>query len=381
MGMKNKIRILMILNRYYPIIGGAENQCRILMNNLKEYENIEIFGVVTHKYDNKLEKTTIVDDIPIFRLGLSGNTKLSVLSFYLELIIFLINNKNKFDILHVHTISLTSFIVVLFSNIFHKKSLQKLTIADEIKDIVNRKGIKGKIFKSLVMYGLNNGNIVALTNEGLKEVLEYSSNQDRLYKINNGVDKSIFYNDHQIKAKCIYNFDSEYIYFGFVGRLTRTKGILYLCNEFINFMTINCNHKIKLVIMGSGHLQIDSVENELKILSEKYNFIILLNSEHQPKNFYNAIDIYISNSSKEGMPNTVLEALSCEKPCVLSNISSHIELFNDNNDSNIMIFNNYKELYDIFLNINSSLHKSKLNNKYYISNVATSYKKLYNELF
>ena len=379
--MKSKIRILMILNRYYPIIGGAENQCRILMNNLKEYEDIEIFGVATHRYDNKLEKTTAVDDIAIFRLGLRGNTKLSILSFYFELIIFLIRNKNKFDVLHVHTISLTSFIVVLFSNIFYKKSLQKLTIADEIKDIVNRKGIKGKIFKSLVMYGLNNGNIVSLTNEGLREVLKYSSNQDRLYKINNGVDKSIFYNDNQIKAKCIYNFNSEYIYFGFVGRLTRTKGILDLCNEFINFMTINRNHKIKLVIMGSGHLQIDSVENELKVLSEKYDFIILLNSEHQPKNFYNAIDVYISNSSKEGMPNTVLEALSCEKPCVLSNIPSHIELFSDNSDSNIKIFNNYKELYDIFLNINSSLHKSKLNDKYYISNVGDSYKKLYNELF
>lgn len=373
----------MVLNRYYPIIGGAENQCRILMNEFKKDNNIKIIGILTHRYDESLEKKTTIDDIPIFRVGKSGNNKLSILSFYFSLFLFLFKKRNDYDILHVHTISLTSFIVVLFSNIFNKKSLQKLTIADEIKDIVGRKGFKGKIFKSLVMYGLNNGNIVTLTNEGMKEVRDYCKNDTNLFKINNGVDKKIFHPIDSIEAKKKYKFNNEYIYFGFVGRLTKVKGILMLCQEFIKFNREYPKSKFRLAIMGSGEFQIDSVEEEIKKLSSKNNCIVLLSSEHQPIGFYNAIDMYISNSTKEGMPNTVLEALSCNKKALLSNIPSHIELLEENKSANISIFNNAKDLNNILFDLYEkfNLEKSILDDKYLIENVAKEYKKLYMEMF
>ena len=42
--------------------------------------------------------------------------------------------------------------------------------------------------------------------------------------------------------------------------------------------------------------------------------------------YYQAADILISSSLSEGLPNTVLEASSCQLPVLLSNIESHKEL-------------------------------------------------------
>lgn len=383
--MNKKIKILMVLNRYYPMIGGAENQCRMLLNNLRANKEIEIFGIVTHKYDDKLSNIEIVDGYNVFRVGNSGNSKYSIISFYIRLFIFLIINRNKFDLIHVHTISITSFICVLFSKLFFKKTLQKLTIAEEIQSFIDRKGIKGFIKKKLITFSLKNGFIVALTDEGIEEIEQYCpqcKNKKNYFKINNGVDETIFFKKTNIKElRNKYNFREDYCYFGFVGRLTKVKGILELAEFFDEFTKKYPEKKFKLAILGSGDFQVDSIERDIKNISIINDNIVLLPYEHQPVDFYNAIDFYISNSTKEGMPNTVLEALCCEKAVILSAIKPHIEIAYKNKKASISIFNNFNELEQILLNCNQEkISTSKLSDTFSMKNISNLYSKLYERI-
>jgi len=48
------------------------------------------------------------------------------------------------------------------------------------------------------------------------------------------------------------------------------------------------------------------------------------------KNYLQASDYYISASLTEGMPNSVLEAISIGLPVILSKIAPHIEIIGDN---------------------------------------------------
>lgn len=381
--MSKKIRVLMVLNRYYPMIGGAENQCNMLIKNLRTNKDIKIFGVVTHKYDNKLNDIEQIDEYNVFRIGKSGNTRIPIISFYLNLFFFLIANRNKFDVIHVHTISITSFICVFFSKIFFKKTLQKLTIAEEIHNIMSMLGIKGFIQKQLIAFSLKSGFIVALTNEGVQEIKKYCPKcQKNYFKINNGVDENIFYNKKNTKElKIKYHFEENYFYFGFVGRLTKVKGVLELVEFFAEFTKKYPDKKFKLAILGSGDFQIDSVEDKIKeILTDNSN-ILLLASEHKPVDFYNAIDFYISNSTKEGMPNTVLEALSCEKPVILSSIKPHLEIKDENPEAFIEIFSNLEELEKIMLGTHQTkLYMSKIDNSFSIKNISNSYSELYKKI-
>lgn len=379
--MNKKVRVLMVLNRYYPMIGGAENQCRILMKSLKSMDEIEIIGVVTHKYDGSLSNSETLDGISIHRIGIPIGKKFSVLSFYISLFLFLFNKRQQYDILHVHTISLTSFICVLISKLLKKETLQKLTIADEINNIVNKKGLKNFIIKKLVLFGINNGKIVALTNEGLEEINKLTTaKKSNVYKIKNGVDDKIFFKKDVSNIKSRYLIDDNVIHLGFVGRLTKVKGILELCNHIVEFNKSSTNlKKFRLYVMGSGNHQIDSVENFIKELSSLNDFIRLVPPEHQPVDFYNSIDYYISNSTKEGMPNTVLEALSCKKPLILSAIRPHVEIFNDNKNAKIKIYKNKNELFNILnqISVNLEIEESEIDKEYFIDEVAKKYLCIY----
>ena len=379
--MSKKIKVLMVLNRYYPIIGGAENQCRILMNSLKAFSQIKLFGVVTHKYSTNLSNNDVVDEVPIFRIGPTKLTAINSCLFYMGLFYFMLKKRHLFDVVHVHTISFSTFVASVFSKIFGKVCVAKLTVVNEIKNLTSKRGIKGFVYKQMISFLLKNCTFIALTDEGAEEI-KYFYSKAKIFKINNGVDPKTFFKLNKNNARKRYGFHDDFIYFGFVGRLIESKGILKLIEYFIEFCELNPELRYKLVVMGSGDFQVNSVEKKVKYYSKEYECIEYLPVEHSPTYFYNSIDFYISNSLKEGMPNTVLEALACGKIAILSSIRAHLEIAVYNNKSNIFIFNSKIKLFEILKNIDTiNLKDIKINENFFIEAVAKKYVCLYEKFF
>ena len=52
--------------------------------------------------------------------------------------------------------------------------------------------------------------------------------------------------------------------------------------------------------------------------------------------YLGASNYFISASLAEGLPNSVLEAMACGLPCILSNIPPHVEIHEMNKDSSLM---------------------------------------------
>lgn len=76
-----------------------------------------------------------------------------------------------------------------------------------------------------------------------------------------------------------------------------------------------------LVIVGDG----EEFES-LLAQSAGSDRVLLAGSTDDPLAYYRLADVFVSTSLAEGLPNTVLEALSCGLPAILSDIGPHKEM-------------------------------------------------------
>ncbi len=121
---------------------------------------------------------------------------------------------------------------------------------------------------------------------------------DNLIVIPNGVDMDKFR-----RKKSKHYFKDFTI--GYLGRLSIEKNILSLVKA--------CKKTgVNLVVAGTGiqYKKIKKLENgKLKVLGFVKDSV----------EFYNSIDVFASPSYLEGHPYTVLEAMACRKPVIVSN--------------------------------------------------------------
>ena len=122
------------------------------------------------------------------------------------------------------------------------------------------------------------------------------------------------------KAKIEYNLEKDG-YFIFVGRLVPEKAVETLIEAF---KIINTNKK--LVIVGDVSNP-DNYINCLQNLNKDDDRIIFtsyIDNETLSELYSNAI-AYVSASKLEGLPATLLEAMSFARPVVISDIGPHVE--------------------------------------------------------
>jgi len=162
-----------------------------------------------------------------------------------------------------------------------------------------------------------------------------------LKSIQNGVETDVFFFEsdkgNKIKLKKRLKLPLDKKIFISVGSIIPRKDMKTILKTFLNS---SIDRNLFLIIAGDG-LGL----NELKSISKNKVNILLLGNIDNVKEYLQASDYFISASHAEGLPNTVLEAMSCGLPSILSDIPSHNEI-TKYDESCEMLFkkNNIKEL-------------------------------------
>ncbi len=206
----------------------------------------------------------------------------------------------------------------LISGFLLKKHLRVATLRNfPFEDYVNNYGmIKGKIIALLHLRALKKTANVYANSEATAQRLN-DLGYTFLNFINNGVETDVFKPTsaatvEKLKIKLGLPINGKIILS--VGHLSPGKNPEELLKAF---ETMTPKEELHLLMLGDGIL--------MQQLRDKYtnSNIHFLGRKSDVKNFYKIADIFISSSLSEGLPNTVLEALSTGTPCILSDIPPH----------------------------------------------------------
>lgn len=233
------------------------------------------------------------------------NRFFKILKFIMALIklpVYLLNRNIK--IVHIHSAQRSSFyrksIFVLLSRLFGKKVLMHIHGA-EFDMFYNN---SSAIIKKYIRFILNLTTILALSNEWAK----------RLKKITGKNNIITIYNPILLpKIKSKINNDKVNILF--LGRLGKRKGTYDLLNSIRNLSGVD----FELKLCGDGDVeQIKKLIFNYK-LEEKIKVLGWVSGNEKEKLLESA-DIYVLPSYNEGLPMSILEAMTYRLPVVSTTV-------------------------------------------------------------
>ncbi|RSL29767.1 glycosyltransferase [Salibacterium salarium] len=256
---------------------------------------------------------------------------------------------NNFKELNIKLIQLNQSRI---KGIFSLKKLTKRIIDLNQFDVIHTQGIRADSLASKldlpnhistarnypyddypVKFGKLKGNLMAKKHLQIFKRIKYKiacsvSLKERFKKdtnmsfcaIQNGVDLSKYREQSPInrdKARKTLNIESDKTIFVSVGSLIPRKDPQSLIKGFMEVEEPNVN----LIILGDG-LQ----KKELKDLAKTDGRIDFKGNVNNVVEYLRVSDYFISPSLSEGLPNTVLEAMSVGLPVLLSEIGPHKEI-------------------------------------------------------
>jgi len=120
--------------------------------------------------------------------------------------------------------------------------------------------------------------------------------------------------------------DKGFLAIGFLGRITKEKGVFELLNAFY---LLNKNHEnIKLKFAGNGKAE-KLLRKKVRELGLGHN-VSFYGEVTNPSWFYKQIDIFILPSYTEGLPITILEAMASGVLIIASNVGGISEVIENN---------------------------------------------------
>lgn len=174
--------------------------------------------------------------------------------------------------------------------------------------------------------------------------------------------------------------DKKLILFGALNITDKRKGIDYLL-QALEILSAKRND-IELVVFG--HLKQELEER----LPFKVHAVGYLTQEERIVSLYNSVDIYVTASLEENLPNTIMEAMACGKPCVGFDIGGIPEMIDHKENGYVA---EYKSAEDLAAGIEFVLHegnyrscahyaRDKVETFYSEEVVAKKYIETYNEI-
>lgn len=293
-------------------IGGIQQQ---ILNLLKTY-NRELFNPIFCSLRPEGEMGKEVKNLGVDFISLN---RPRYYRFSPGILIDLISLMKK---RHIHVVRTHKYYANFYGRIAARLAGVPVIIASEHNIYKDKQKRIGRRMINRFLSGITD-KFIAVSEAVKRDIMLYDKiDSSKILVMHNGVDTQRFSPDGKfsnIREKFLIKEGS--IVLGFVGRLVISKGLEYLIDAI---SLIKDDYNIKLFIVGDG-----SLLNELKQKAKKnhiFNRIIFAGERRDIPDILSSIDIFVMPSIKEGLPNSLLEAMSMGKPVIATEIGGIPEI-------------------------------------------------------
>ncbi len=180
-------------------------------------------------------------------------------------------------------------------------------------------GSKLNIYNHLDIFALRfSTKIIVVSNNLKKMLLDKSINENKVKVLRNAVDINLQSLDEICRAELRHklHFNNDRFLIGYVGRLSKEKGIHYLLEAASK--AINRNIKLSIAIIGDGPDKQFLIDRSKELKLDPY--ISFLGFQQEPQQYFKCFDAFVLPSITEGTPMALLEAMALGIPAIASSV-------------------------------------------------------------
>ena len=193
---------------------------------------------------------------------------------------------------------------------------------------------------------LNSANaVISVSRDLKKKAKKIAGKEINIKVIHNGVDTQLFKPQNKQSQYSLNNGNKVIL---FVGRIEKNKGVF----DLIKAISLLRNKK-KIILFLIGELrEKDNLQKYIKMYSLEGKVIYLGTVPHKKvAEFMNNSDLFVLPSYNEGVPNVILEAMSCGKPVISTNVGGIPEVISHGINGLLIEPRNIEQLADSILKV------------------------------
>jgi len=360
------LKILHVTPYYYPAIqfGGPVQAVHLLNKFLaRKGIDIDVYSTTAGLKKSNINYTNLIKDIDKLRVHYFGYIGYDQFNFSIKICLELIKNITNYDLVHISLVwnfpVFCSSVACIMKNIPFIISPHGTLNYEAIN--IKSKNKKKFYFKLIAQHYLKRASAIHFTTEDEKEnVLNHLKLNNRNFIVPNGIDVEEYKQLPQagsFKKKYPLLMNSKYILF--LGRINYKKGLDLLAKAFGDLSRIYPD--LYMVVAGpdnSYQKELEKILRELHVF-ERVVFTGLLSGVDILEAYTDA-ELFVLSSYSENFGMTVIEAMACGTPVVISNmVGIHREV--KKNNAGIITENKVESLVDA---IRSLLENRELSKKY-----------------
>jgi len=321
------MRICLLAEAFYPIVGGAESHSKLLTRELVNRGHEVV--VVTRRVDPSLPAFARIEGADVHRVPPSGFPRFGKYLMMPAAARALYSNRQSYDLIYVCGLRVLGILSVAMAKLLGKSCVLRSESQGELTGSFVRTDFvrRHPVLDGALAWGIQLRNqvlmeadrFISISTAITKEYLDAGVDESQITAIPNGVDTERFRppsDSEKSRLRATLGLPEKWL-LTYTGKLNQGKGLKVLLEAWRELM--KRTQDLHLVLVGSGSGQHLSCEQELRTYVHEHTLeahVTFSGYVENVEEYLMASDAFVLPSRSEAFGLSLCEAMACGLPSI-----------------------------------------------------------------